>query len=465
MAIVGENGAGKSTVLQAAASIYAPERGDRERFASKFFPDTAWDQVRDAEIRYGGNEGDRPFESSVRKPTERWRGNPRRSRRHVEYIDLSRIQPVPARTGYSRLATSRFTEASSEPFEQNRLARFSKILGRRYDSAKMALTTGDPRRTLPVIQHMGATYSGFHQGAGETTMVELLQADIPRYSLVLIDEIESSLHPRAQRRLIRELAELCRNLELQIILSTHSPYILEELPPVARAYIMESGGDREIIYGVSPDFAMSQMDDLPHTECDLYVEDRRSASLLTEILSVYEPGIVNRCQFIPYGAASAGSVLGKMAIDGRFPRYTAVFLDGDNEATPGCAVLPGEDAPERVVFEALRDEGWVGLSDRLGRLHADVADACEMAMTLTNHHDWVSDAASRLVVGGDTLWQCMCAEWARRCLAEASLNNIGDLVRDILAGIPLAEAIHIPTTVEETINQPTGVTPELFQTE
>ena len=37
-----------------------------------------------------------------------------------------------------------------------------------------------------------------HQGAGETTVAELLQADLPRNGIVLIDEIESSLHPRAQ---------------------------------------------------------------------------------------------------------------------------------------------------------------------------------------------------------------------------------------------------------------------------
>ncbi|WP_369121122.1 AAA family ATPase, partial [Sphingobium baderi] len=40
--------------------------------------------------------------------------------------------------------------------------------------------------------------------------------------MVLIDEIESSLHPRAQRRLMRDLAEAARLQECQIIISTHS---------------------------------------------------------------------------------------------------------------------------------------------------------------------------------------------------------------------------------------------------
>lgn len=105
---------------------------------------------------------------------------------------------------------------------------------------------------------------------------ELLQADLPRYGLVLIDEIESSLHPRAQRRLIRDLSEQCRQRELQIILSTHSPYILEELPPQARMYILKSQGLRKVMTGVSPEFALTKMDDDVYPECDCYVEDGNS---------------------------------------------------------------------------------------------------------------------------------------------------------------------------------------------
>jgi predicted ATPase len=437
MAVVGENGAGKSTILQCCASVYgAPAESAKERFASDFFPDTAWDKVREAEIRYSGREGDNTFASSVRKPTGRWRGNPDRKKRPVEYIDLSRIQPVAARVGFSRLANGSFSEASAESFDLSRLTRFSRILGRTYDVAKMALTDADDHRSVPVITQQGDTYSGFHQGAGETTIVELLQADIPKYSLVIIDEVESSLHPRAQRRLIRDLADRCRESELQVVLSTHSPYVLAELPPEARAYIMQSSaGRREIIYGVSPDFAMTQMDDVAHSECDLYVEDPRAERMLVEILSAHQQDIVQRCQYVPYGAASVGNALGQMVEGERFPRPSVVFLDGDCPAAPGCALLPGGDAPERVVFEALQERGWNGLADRIGREHARVADACQRAMTLGDHHGWVNQAASQLVIGGDTLWQAMCAEWAKNALSDDEAKPVVEAVEYVLAGI------------------------------
>src|SRR5664279_2513265 len=74
VAVVGENGVGKSTVLQCAASIYRqpPERKAAGRYASEFFPDTAWEQIKDAMIRYSVREGTRPIVSNVRKPGTRW---------------------------------------------------------------------------------------------------------------------------------------------------------------------------------------------------------------------------------------------------------------------------------------------------------------------------------------------------------------------------------------------------------
>jgi predicted ATPase len=442
MAVVGENGAGKSTVLQAAASGYAstPAR-TKFRFASDFFPDTPWDKVRGAELRYAVREGGAQHLLSVRKPTDRWRGNPDRRERNVEYIDLSRVQPVPARVGYTRLANPALQEAGSRLFADDRLDRLNSILGRQYDLARMATTIGDQTREVPVVSQQGQPYSGFHQGAGETTIMEFLQRDMPKYSLVVIDEIESSLHPRAQRRLMRDLADKCRENELQVILSTHSPYVLEELPLAARAYILvDASGGREIVYGVSPEFAMTKMDEMPHYEIDLYVEDDRAGRMLMEILAAYDPDLALACQAVPYGAASVGQALGVMVDEQRFPRKTCVFLDGDRGPSRGCLVLPGEDAPERVVFDALSGRGWVGVGARVGREYPALVDACERAMTGSEHHAWVHEAASRLVLGADTLWQAMCAVWAIECLPPAQAQRIAGSIRE-MADVPAAGTI------------------------
>jgi predicted ATPase len=452
MAVVGENGAGKSTVLQAAASIYQNETGSprlkKYRFASDFFPETPWDQIRNAEIRAEVREGSRQETVTVRKLTNRWRGNNERPRRHVVYIDLSRIQPVPARVGYTRLAKGSIAEASAETFEKNALARLSAIMGRNYDEAKMALTDADPHREVPVVSHRGLPYSGFHSGAGEITMAELLQTPIPAGSLVLIDEVETSLHPRVQRQLMRDLAVLARSRALQVIITTHSPFVLEELPLDARAYILQpSGGGREIVYGVSPEFAMTKMDEVPHPECDLFVEDVRAEAMLTEILAAHRAELIRRTRIIPYGAASVGRSLGEMRANDRFPDPVCVFVDGDQAPTQGCVPLPGGDVPERVVFEGLRTQNWGTLANRLGRDFSQVADACEQSMALSDHHDWVRATATPLVVGGDILWQAMCAEWATNCLSPEEAAAAWEPIEDALS------QDRIPPTVPQLPSQ------------
>ena len=441
MAVVGENGVGKSTVLQAAASVYK-SKGQRFRWASDFFPSTVWDEFK-GEIKYQFRQGDVRIERTIRKPGDRWRGNPQRPERRVAYIDLTRIQPIIARVGYTKIVKTHHKEDSSVLFDKDRLERFSQVMGRPYRMAKMALTDADAKRQVPVLAQQEAEYSGFHQGQGETTIAELLEADMPPYSLLLIDEIESSLHPRAQRRLIRDLAEKCREREWQIVLTTHSPYVLEELPPQARAYIMQLGSTREIIYGVSPRFAMTKMDDYAQHECDLYVEDVRAQIQLAEVLVVHAPNVIERCQIIPYGAASVGKALGQMVINNRFPRPSRVFLDGDQGPAPGCVPLPGDDAPERVVFGMLRAKNWDGIPARVGRDHAKVADACGRAMAISNHHEWVDDAATKLTLRGDTLWQAMCAEWAKY-LPESDARKVTQPIEDALIGVSAAVVVVTP---------------------
>ncbi len=439
VAIAGENGSGKSTIIQAAASAYqrTTSKGSVKqkgaKYASDFFPATYWDQISDCTIRFGYTEGSDKKEGSIRKPTERWKGNPSRPLREVTFLDLSRIVPVNGRVGYAKIAKSRHVEAQANKFDEDRLGRLSNILGHVYEDAKIASADVDLNRPIPVLERTNSSYSGYHQGQGETTIAELIQADLPKYGLLLIDEIESSLHPSAQRRLVRDLATVCKEREMQIILTTHSPYVLEELPRDARIQIFYQNGERQAMIGVSPEFALSKMDDSPHPECEIYVEDTTAQILLKEIISQRDPDLASRLLVTTFGAASVGYQLGIMVSERRFPRAMGVFLDGDCTEAHGCSILPGQDAPERVIFEDLGGISWGELWMRVVRDISSVTDACSSSMALSDHHDWIQGAANKLMVGKDILWHMMCAEWVKRCLPESDYMRITQYIEDRLA--------------------------------
>ena len=433
VAIVGENGTGKSTVLQAAASIYKPPQGGTGFFASDFFPATAWEAVSGVTIRGFCRQGNSTFERSVRRPTSRWLGNPDRRERPVSFQDLRRTQPIHARVGYSRLAKDNTAEANAVAFDDPRRARASTILGKQYDSARHATTALDPSRKVPVLTANGIQYSGFHQGAGETTVIDLLAQDFAQNSLVLVDELETSLHPRAQRRIIRDFATLARLRHLQIILTTHSPYVLEELPPEARLYVANTANGRTVMRGVSADYAMTFMDDAQHPEMDLFVEDDTAKVLVEEILYRFGTHFVRRIQVIPFGSANVGQALGLMVDQGRFPGPTVVALDGDQAPSAGVHLLPGGDAPERVVMEQLLAAGLPDLAQRTNRSHADLTDAVQAAMTMPDHHDWVRAVADAVVMGGRDLWRAMASCWSHHCLAQGDIQALLDDIEGKLA--------------------------------
>jgi len=431
VAICGENGSGKSTIIQAAASIYE-STSEEKKFASDFFPDTAWDSLSGVVIKASIKEGPNSTEVSVRKPTSRWRGNDTRRQRPVKYLDLRRIQPISARTGYARLAKAALNEASSQAFGNESLRRFSNIIGKSYTGARQATTNIDAKRNIPVVAHEGLEYSGFHQGAGEATIADLIAINIPQYSIVLIDEIETSLHPRAQRRLIRDLAEISRAKLVQFIVTTHSPYVLEELPAIARVYVFKSGSEKAVVSGVSPNFALSKMDEEVHPEVDVYVEDEVAKIFLEEILAKQSLSSLARCSIAAFGAASVGKSLGQMVEGRRFSRPTVVILDGDQDPTPGCLILPGEDAPERIVFEGLQQNNWQGVAPLINRSHSDFVSAAENALTLPDHHEWVKSVADRVILGSEELWRAMSRVWINNCADDNIAEDIIQVIIDHL---------------------------------
>ncbi|OKP83284.1 AAA family ATPase [Paenibacillus helianthi] len=436
VAIVGENGSGKSTILQCAASLYRDSRRSKnaQLFPSLFFPDTAWEELTDIDIKASIREGTNSHVISVRKPTTRWRGIETRRERKVEFLDLRRIQPINARMGYSRLAKRSVKEASSQLFTDDQKNRFSSIIGKSYNSVKQSITDIDANRSVNVISLNGHSYSGFHQGAGEATIAGLLAQDIPQYSLVLIDEIETSLHPRAQRRLLRDLAVISREKKVQFIITTHSPYILDELPAIARVYVFNDNGIKNVVNGISSEFALTRMDEINYPELDIYVEDDVAKILIEEILAKNNLDHLSRCSIISYGSASVGKSLGMMESQGRFPRPSIIILDADQDSSPGCLLLPGDDAPERQIYDDLSISGWPDVAQNVNRSHSQLVNFTEQAATLPNHHDWIKHTADKLVVGGNELWRAMARSWVKNELRDEATQDLLNLIDAKLEG-------------------------------
>ena len=436
VAIVGENGTGKSTILKAAACAYENEAIAGTYYPSTFFVQTHWDTIQNVTLSYRIKQGDEIKTFNIRKPTQRWSFPSRRYRRHVYIQDIARTLPLDATVGYARIARLAADEISTNNINGDSIGNLSHILGRDYSNARFVQPDVDPKREVGLLTREIGEISQFHQGAGEDATLDLFRVlqEIPNTSLLIIDEIEASLHPRAQRRLIGFLVMLSRQKRIQVILSTHSPYILQELPREARLLLLSGRSSLEVLYGISPEFAMSRLDDMVHPELNIFVEDRESEILLREIIVSEEDGadILPRVAITAAGPANVIQILGGLAYENKLPQKSLAVVDGDKEAGKGCIRLPGEEAPEVVVFRELQNKNWHHLPDRFGIGAGRLFDYLEDAMRNPDHHQWNSKVGDRVLKSSTSVWELLANQWCKSCLNQASRKAITDRIEELL---------------------------------
>lgn len=431
--VAGENGTGKSTVLKAAAAAYShPTDIARTFYPSKFFPDTAWEHVANASITYKVREGTTDRDYTFKK-LARWRLPNVRPKRYVIWQDIARTLPLDATAGYVYLAKRTAKEASAVALSPEITKYYSSIMGRSYDSARIATTSMDSSRPVGVVSVSGNQFSQFHQGAGEDATLDLLTLlqNVPDTSLIIIDETEASLHPRSQRRLIHFLLWLARTKQIQVIISTHSPYVIEELPLEARIFLDRGSAGISVFYGVTADYALNRMDDIAKPELYLFAEDEESVEL-TLCLLRYAAVDVTRLRCMAVGPENVVSILGDLAVNSKLPVPSLGICDPDSGARNGCVTLPGTEAPEKQVFSDVIASGTAHLANRLGVAEPSVRDALTRATSLIDHHEWPHDAGRALGQTAGYLWATMCQVWVQHCVAGDKIKCFADDVKSHL---------------------------------
>jgi len=437
--IVGENGTCKSTVLKTLAVAYTDKTREASFLPSKFFPDTSWETVSDVKITYQIKQGDEIITKSISKPTSRWRGLPERPENNVYYFDLNRIQPIESLIGSSKFLNKKIEEIKSRDMGVESMEKLSSVMERDYSSGRYATTSASDSFEVGLLKLGFGEVSQFHQGSGESNMLDFLATieNIPDYSLVIIDEIESSLHPKAQRRLIRELLKLTRQKTLQIVISTHSPYVLSELPPESRILLTRTKEGIDVMYAPSIELCLSRIDEGLHTEIDIVTEDEKSKVLLREIIRKVSPSTIQRSRFLSVGAAENVEKLSQLANEKKIPYHLIGFVDADqNPKYAKC--LPGAHCPERQVFLDIRksENSLKILSILFGTDEKSLSHEIDNILLDKNHRNWIDQLAEKQGLEHDTIWTYMCSVWARECVQKEEAERVvGEINKQLEIGI------------------------------
>jgi hypothetical protein len=169
---------------------------------------TQWDAaaMAGATIEYKVRQGAQEKLLKWRKRND-WGFTPkkRKPQRRVFFLDISRTLPLDATAGYAKIAKIASEEMGNEiELDDESIKNLSYVLGQDYARARFVGTNINALREVGLLTKEYGEISQFHQGAGEDTILDsfkLLQT-IPNQSLLVIDEVENSLHPQAQRRFV-----------------------------------------------------------------------------------------------------------------------------------------------------------------------------------------------------------------------------------------------------------------------
>lgn len=464
-AIVGENGSGKSTVLALAtcafhnSSDFVPQSLVSQKNKKKktkevkyytysdFFTFSANEQgFNDIEITatYLSQSG---IKSDTRKKRSngKWNDYNRRPVRVVSYMGINRILP-PSESKTHKNYRNSFTKSELSDEQINLLKNsVSSIFGKPYN--EIDLLSHNSYRLYEAHRN-GVLYTGFNMGAGENAVVSLLLEILSagKGSLIIIDEVELGLHVQAQIRLIDELKKMCKKYKCQIIFSTHSKEVLDNLPPEARIFIKNTNSNVEIIPQISSQYAFGKLSGCNSCELDVFVEDTVGQTFLQNCL---HSGLRERVSIIPIGSDQA--ILRQIAAHYREDKHNYVaFLDGDKRTAflsakrtvENCLetrlnhtqeefdeyinrrlnYLPGNEWPERVLVEfALKTDNIEFLEQAWDACSDDIIAYLEEALTASKHSEFYQ-IASRL---------CLTESEVRRDLIQFYKANNKDTINGL----------------------------------
>ncbi|MDD6488104.1 MAG: AAA family ATPase [Spirochaetales bacterium] len=175
-------------------------------------------------------------------------------------------------------------------------------------------------------------YTEAFAGSGESAVVKLVHQvfNAGKGSLVLLDEPEVSLHPGAQKRLLSFLLQQIFEKGLQIILTTHSPAIVEELPKEAVVLLHQTpDGTFSPKCSIEPELAFQYIGHTNTEKTKIIVEDNAAKELLTTCLSLYDKQASKSIDIV-YHAGGAKNILKETVVLSRLnSSNTYIMLDGD----------------------------------------------------------------------------------------------------------------------------------------
>ncbi|MDG6251078.1 AAA family ATPase [Methanocalculus sp.] len=266
-----------------------------------------------------------------------------------------------------------------------------------------------------LILENGTIYDTYTMGSGEFFINQFLWGihDLEDQSIVVIEELENYLHSDAQKKIIQLIHEVCVTKQIQFILTTHSPTLIDHV--IKESLILLKSNENNIIpINNCPNWlAKDVLGKTIDEKVCVILEDEKSKALFHTIISQYDPDIIQQLDLVNGGGDKNIKKCIQVNEIVKNEKFIGI-VDGDSEEAEQefLIKLPGTDPPEKVVLLDISGnlESLIKFVDRpLG----DVCTIFRTMVTNPEHHEWVSYISHELGEEHDYLWKTITKIWSK----------------------------------------------------
>lgn len=192
--------------------------------------------------------------------------------------------------------------------------------------------------------------------------------------LLLIDEADAGLFPTAQVNLLKILDRECKNLDLQVVMTSHSPVLIEYAFEQSQAfrrkyktvYLSNTFGNVQVMHDwswskINADITtktIKSTSNAPLPEINIYFEDKEAADLFNVLMSRQPVKKYTRPMTeISLGCSNYFQLIKKKVPE--FAERSIICLDADTveQVQKGkfktVVILPGNLPPDQLLFQHL----------------------------------------------------------------------------------------------------------------
>ena len=423
-AIMGVNGIGKTTVIHALACSFRKKTdfGDEKRFPH-FFPPTSNATWKNSNftISYDvvNKLGDvmKCSSTDYSKSYDRWA--PRyasQPKLDIKYIGIESCTPQIELFKQERVKF--VTHPQEDRTSAEIIRRAGSILNKNYKH--LTENESDKRKFLGVITGNNLAYSSLSMGAGEQRVFRMLSVFLkaPKYSMILIDEIDLLLHPNALKELIKNIHEIAKAKHLQVIFTTHS-LVMKDLMNYVEIKYLDVRENNVYVFNNITSAAWRELSGDKIHPLKIYVEDEFSKAIVKNVAR--KNNMSAKIQIDVFGAAeNAFTLAASFVMTKRNNENILIILDGDvfreteekNDAIKRHLV--GSDLSERreealnliTSFNLPEDKGPEEflhslLADKDG--DTEIIQSAKRINAVRDKHDWIRKIADELDDNSETI--------------------------------------------------------------